>query len=175
MGLIDVADAIAADFAANSVTANVYFGPEFRAQDDAAGRVVIVPNKDSYDRLQHMGGSNPRPILTRKAGALAQIWAAAPANTAPLLKPAADWRALDALINQFLLSLNNVLPQLGAANLIGEGTMNTKTPHVAYGKQYDLQFWILHPIIDTPWVQPTDTVKGGHTYLIFNGVQERAD
>lgn len=172
MGLIDVADDVAADFAAKGVGATVYFGPEFRAQDDAAGRVVITPARDKYDRQQHPNGQNPRPLFTRHAGAVAQIWAAAPLSTPPAQKPAADWRALDMLINAFISSLWLTHP--GAIEL-GEGIINTKTPHVAWGKQYDLQFWILHPIIDQPWQTEANVTRGGHTYLVFSNGPEQAD
>ena len=171
MGLIDVAEDVAADFVAKGVQASVKFGVEFRAQDDAAARVVIVPARDKYDRLQIGNGQNPRPLWTRHAGAIAQIWAAAPKNTAPADKPAADWRALDLLINAFVSSLWLTHPGMVE---MGEGVVNTKTPHAGYGKQYDLQFWILHPIIDQPW--PTETVtRGGHTYLRFSDKDEQAD
>jgi hypothetical protein len=172
MGLIDVADDIANDFVSKGVQATVYFGPEFKAQDDAAGRIVIVPNRDKFDRLQHPNGQNPRPLFTRHAGATAQIWAAAPLNLTPAERPPADWRALDLLINAFVSSLWLTHPGMVE---IGDGVVNTKNPHVAWGKQYDLQFWILHPIIDQPWPTEAGITRGGHTYLRFSDKDEQAD
>lgn len=171
MGLIDVADDIARDFAEKGVSAKVYFGPEFLAQNDAGNRIVVVPSRDKYDRLQHMGGSNPRPLMTRHAGAMVQIWAVS-GESDPKLKPAADWRALDSLINQFISSLHLTHP--GNYEL-GEGQVNTKTKHSAWGKQYDLQIWILHPITEKESRTIGDASRGGHTYLVFNGTQEQAD
>jgi len=169
--MIDVIDDVATDFFNKGVQATVYYGPEFRAQDDAAGRVVVVPNRDRFDRLQEPNGLNPRPLFTRHAGATAQIWAAAPLNTSAPDRPAADWRALDKLINAFISSLWLTHP--GMIEL-GDGVVNTKNPHVAYGKQYDLTFWILHPIVDQPW--DTEFVgKRGHTYLVFSNGPEQAD
>ncbi len=174
MGLIDIADAIATDFVAKSVNATVYFGEEFLAQNDAANRIVFVPTRDKYDRIQHMGGSNPRPLLTRRAGARVQIWASS-GERDPKLKRAADWRALDALINAFIRSLNAVNPQVGAANGVLGGEVNTKTKLGKWGIEYMLDIEVLHPIVDAAWEQPTDTVLGGHTYLVFNGTPEQAD
>ena len=163
MGLIDVADKIAADFTDRGVTATVFYGPEFEAQDDAAFRVVIVPGgparhkvPDRYDLEHHMGGLNPRPIRTRHAGALVQIWASN-TNVAPgPLKQAADWRALDLLINAFLLSLHMVS---GPNNYeLGAGAPINDTPHSRYGAMYE-QIRYTMPIA----VRPNATAASGNS------------
>ncbi len=165
MGLLDVAERIAVDMLDRNVPVTVYYGPEFKAQDDAAFRVVFVPNQDSFDLKHSMNGSNPRPIRTRHAGALVQLWAADPTVPDGPLKAAADWRALDALINAFLLSLHMVS---GPNNYeLGAGNVNTRNPHVHYGFQYDVQIWVMHPIVDTEW-ELVSPVEADITYhLIF--------
>jgi hypothetical protein len=166
MGLIDVAERVAVDLLDRRVPGvRVYYGPEYAAQDDAAFRVVFVPNQDTYDLKHSMNGSNPRPIRTRHAGATVQLWASDPSVPPGLGKQAADWRALDALINAFLLSLHMVS---GPNNYeLGTGNVNTRTPHSHYGFMYEIQIWVLHPITDTPWelVSPVD--PDIHCHLIF--------
>lgn len=162
--LIDVANAIGQDFAERGVPATVYFGPEYKAQDDAAFRVVIVPTRDRYSMVNHMGGLNPRPLRTREYGAIAQIWSKAAIQADPRDQPAAEWAASDALVNAFIVSMMRV-----GANcwMIGEGVHNTKTPYAQHGRQYDLQFWWYTPIVEVPWETIGDSKQGGHVYLRF--------
>lgn len=165
MGMIDVAERVAVDLLDRNVPVRVYYGPEFSAQDDAAFRIVFVPNQDRYDLEHHMGGLNPRPLRTRHAGATVQLWATDPSVPAGLAKAPADWRALDALINAFLLSLHMVS---GPNNYeLGQGIVNTKTPHAHYGFMYEIQIWILHPIVDTAWGLVSPVVADVHYHLIF--------
>ncbi len=172
MGLIDVSDAVAADLADRGVVATVYYGPEFNAQDDAAFRIVITPGgtpehrvPDRYNAERHMMGLNPRMIRTRHAGALVQIWAV-DANVEPgPLKMAADWRALDALINAFLLSLHMVA---GPNNYeLGAGIPLNGTPHSRYGCMYEQEIWVTHPIVDAPWTNVDDVVADITYHLVF--------
>jgi hypothetical protein len=162
--LVDVAATIAADFVERGVPATVYFGPEYKAQDDAGVRVVIVPTRDKYSLVNHMGGDNPRPLRTREYGFIAQIWSKATTQADPRDQPAAEWAASDLLVNAFIVSMMHV-----GANcwMIGEGVHNTKTPHAQFGRQYDLQVWWYCPIVEVPWETVTDGKLGGHTFLVF--------
>lgn len=162
--LIDVAAAIAADFVARSVPATVYFGPEFKAQDDAGMRIVFIPTRDRYSLERHMGGMNPKPIRTREYGATVQIWSKALPQPDPKDQMAAEWAASDALINAFIVSMMNV----GANNWeLGEGVHNTRTPHTQHGRQYDLSITWYVPIVNVPWETPSPVVTKSNTYLVF--------
>lgn len=162
--LVDVANAIGQDFVERGVPAKVFFGPEYRPQDDAANRIVIVPTRDRYSLVKHMGGLNPRPLRTREYGAIVQIWSKAATQADPIDQPAAEWAASDALVNAFIVSMMHV-----GANCweIGEGVHNTKTPYVQHGRQYDLQIWWATPIVEVPWKTVTDGKQGGHVFLVF--------
>ena len=162
--LIDLANAIGADFLDRGVPATVYFGPEYKAQDDAGMRIVFVPTRDRYSLNRHMGGLNPKPIRTREYGCTVQIWSKAAPQPDPLDQPAAEWAASDALVNAFIVSMMNI----GANNWeLGEGVHNTRTPYAQHGRQYDLSLIWYVPIVNVPWDTATDVVPGNHVFLVF--------
>lgn len=169
--LIDVAAAVAADFIERGVPATVYFGPEYKAQDDAGMRIVIVPTRDTYSLNRHMGGMNPKPIRTREYGAVAQIWSKAAKQSDPADQPPAEWAASDALVNAFIVSMMNV----GNNNWeLGEGVHNTKTPYAQHGRQYDLAFKWYVPIVNVAWETISDAGTSRRVYLVFPSGPEPA-
>jgi len=175
MGLPHVVDSIIADFADSNVTCPIYYGPDHEAEHNDAPRIVIYPTDDSYGPPSYVqqaewpagdmsNGQNPRPIATRTEGAKAILWAVG----TPQIKPGttefdyttqqrADYEALHALINQFILSLHKV--QAGNYQLLG-GTTTKTTRADRRGYVYTLDFTVQVPIIDTPWFTETTVAQG---------------
>lgn len=163
----DVIDKVAADFAAESVPADVLLGKEFLAENVEPwprGRVVFIPTDDSFTPAKYVQlaaagdeGQNPRPIMTRVCGCDVHIWAAATILTGVNARHQlrADFAALNALINQTVLSIWRACQ--GPNNRITSGTNNNRVQHVHRGLVYVLQFTVEVPITDGPWPNPVGT------------------
>jgi hypothetical protein len=172
MALYDVVDLINTDFIASGVPCTIKFGPDHIAAHNDAPRIVVVPTNDSYIAAQYISpsavyntmidGLNPRTILTRVEGATATIWAAG-AAVAGTLQERADYVALHALINQFVLSLHRVNP--GNYEVTGGKQINA-TRAVRRGFVYELEFTVQVPIIDIPWTTELDVVQDSTVELI---------
>lgn len=175
MGLPNVVDLIAADFVAESVPCTVLYGPDHMAEHHAiAPRIVIVPTDDTYGAAQYVqqnafpsgnmaDGQNPRPILTRIEGARATIWARGATQSDATLQQRADYDALHALINQFILSLHRANP--GNYNVSSGNT--TETTRVdRFGYVYVLNFSVNVPIIDIAWPTETGVAQNSTVQLI---------
>lgn len=163
MGMIDVADAVRADFAALSVPVVVYYGPQFVAQDDAASRVVFVPTVDAYSFNYLPTGQNPRALRTRECHATINIWAVGAKQNDPNDQGAADYRALDALINQVIQSVEHAIT--GNYEL-GQGRNNNTTPHAQYGRMYELDLMVYVPITEIAWAEATGVVAAITTEVV---------
>lgn len=167
MSLPDVIDAIATDFIASGVPCTIKYGPDHVAEHDMPNRIVIWPTSDSYGPPLYVqqnawpsgdmaNGQNPRPVATRNEGAKAVLWAAAAAQSDATLQQRADYDALHALINQFVLSLHRVNP--GNYHLGGGKTIET-TRVDRLGYVYELEFSVEVPIIDAPWPEETGVTQ----------------
>lgn len=164
--LADVVSYLQTAFTARSCPIPIYFGEQY-LEDHGGSKVVIVPTSDEYSAPDPSAPSqtttllNPRPLLARKSGAVAHIWAyaALPALDADPVPDVvrADYVALDALLNCFLACLVGGVAR--GVSSIGPGTyVNDKAVHVRRGIVYQQKFTVGVPILDIPF-------PGGLTYL----------
>lgn len=161
--LEDVVAAVARDFAMLRIPCDVRFDKQFLAENAAPPRIVVVPTTDKFGApVQSAGafvatmpkGANPRPLATRYAGGEANIWAAGVVQPNPEDQLSADYKALGVLLDQFVASLQRLVP--GIYSLDGGGVEQDAAVVLGHGRLYRLQFAVQVPVVAAPW----DSVSG---------------
>lgn len=167
MGLYDVFLFVKQDFPCHACPAFVGFGKEHLAENSdptegsnaIGGRVVFVPSTDpAYAAplaVQGAGlpppamsaGQNPRSFLRRQAGCELHLWAAAQLQEDGTQQLAADFFALDALINQTALSLYKA-QGLGGQLVIAGGKNLPNPAHMRRGLVYQMSIRVDVPLVD---------------------------
>lgn len=161
--LLDVVKAVARSFEEYGCPAPVLHGNEHIAEHAEPPRVVFIPSKSPEKFLpplaiqapgplpqtsawvENKGGSNPRQIARRLVTAEIHIWGGAPRQPDPKDQEDADQNALDALINQTVLSIHLVAP--GNDRSI-QGRQLPNPNHVKRGLVY-----ILDAVFEMPVIQ----------------------
>jgi hypothetical protein len=175
MALHHVIDLIDQDFRDSRVPCLVLYGSDHISEHNDAPRIVVVPTDDNYSPAQYVqqvafpagsmaDGQIPRTIMTREEGARATIWAAGipeilPGTSLPdyTTQQRADYDALHALINQFILSLHRVNP---GNYKVRSGAITQTTRVDRRGYVYTLEFSVEVPIIDSPWQTEGSVMQG---------------
>lgn len=165
--LEDVVTAVGRDFASLRVQCDVRFDSVFLAENATPPRIVVVPAPDKFGpplQIQAAGvlpqssskGANPRPLWTRYAGAEAYIWAAGVQQSDEADQLGADYKALGVLLNQFVASLQRLVP---GSYMLDGGYIDQDTPVMSLGKLYRLQFSVQVPVTATPWEAVSGVVR----------------
>ena len=154
--LIDVYDFVVRDFRASGCGAKVWFGAEFLAQHDDANRVVFVPTTDSrfeapvpsvHPQGSVANGQFARSILTRICGCEIHIWGGSGRIDLGEGQLRADYSALNALINQTVLSLYRAAGLGGVGRFLG-GSHKPGPITERRGFVYVLNYQLAIPIVD---------------------------
>lgn len=155
----DVYDQVVRAFRAYECPAEVFLGKQYLAQHTKTLRVVMWQDQDAFApplpslpaarQATQLQPINPRPVATRKCGVHAQLWATAPEQTDPADQYRANLAYLDALVNQFVV----VLQQLTSGIYVVSGGQAPEGQDGAdiAGLGYDMLFTIDVPVFDTPW------------------------
>lgn len=156
----DVYDSMVEAFRRYGCPAAVYLGSQYQAQNTETLRVVLhqtidqfappLPSLTPIATQQYMYGAiNPRPVATRRCGVEAELWATAPLQRDPQDQYRADLAYLDALVNQFVV----VLQQLTSGIFVVEGGQAGPGNGAAgsAGLGYVIKALIDVPVIDAAW------------------------
>ncbi len=154
----DVYDSMVEAFRIYGCPAQVLLGEQYAWQHTGMLTVILWQTDDRYapqipsvpqGPMTNMGAINPRPVATRKCGAVARLWATAPEQRDPVDQYRANLAYLDALINQTIV----VLQQLTSGIYVAQGGRSPEgnAGSVIAGLGYDLAFSVDVPIIDTAW------------------------
>jgi hypothetical protein len=165
---------VAREFADNGCPALVLYGEDNVAQHDFPLRVVFEP-ADPVKRpekfkpplqiqavgdlpqtvayWQTVGGSNPRPVMTRVVMIEVVIWAQGAPQADPSRQRDADQDMLDALLNQTILAVWNVAH--GNFRVLA-GRQLSSTKSMSAGLSYHLEIEWDVPVVDVPWAPVID-------------------
>ncbi len=157
----DLYDALTKAFKRYGCPAPIFLGEQFRAQHTVPLRVVLWQGKDSpadqyvpqnvsvpnpTQRLQYI---NPRPVATRRCGFSAELWATAPTEKDPQDQYRANLAFLDALVNQFVVALQQLASGIYEVQS-GRAAAGNADASVS-GLGYTLQCVCDVPVIDAAW------------------------
>lgn len=156
----DVYDSVVDAFRRYGCPAVVYLGSQYQPQNTETLRVVLhqtidqfaspLPSLNPIATQQYMYGAiNPRPVATRRCGVEAELWATAPTQRDPQDQYRADLAYLDALVNQFVVALQQIASGLFVIEGGQAGPGNGAAG--AAGLGYVVKAMIDIPVIDAPW------------------------
>lgn len=157
----DLYDSLVHAFRAYKCPAPIYLGEQFRAQNTGPMRVVIWQGKDSpadqftpqiaasLSPTQTLQYINPRPVATRKCGFSVELWATAPTQKNAQDQYRADLAWLDALVNQFVVSLQQIASGIYQVNGGKAAAGNADASVLGLG--YTMLCVCDIPIIDAAW------------------------
>ena len=157
----DLFDSVVHVFARYKCPAVLYLGQQFTPQHTETLRVVMYQGEKSpADEFAPQSAAsllpsqtiqyiNPRPVATRRAGFSVELWATAPKQRQAQHQFRADLAYLDALLNQFIVALQQTASGVFVAKS-GVAAPGNQDANVA-GLGYTLQCSCDVPVIDAPW------------------------
>lgn len=173
MSFVDLFTAMKSAYCAYGCPVPIYIGPQWLQIHTETTRVILYQAQDVYEKASvsvpvgtpgyTRHGINPRPIATRKCGAIANIWASAPEqdDPDPVTKAERQYKAdlalLDILINQTCVVLQQVA---GGIHVLAGGMAEDGNAAASRsGLGYVMNFSVDTPIIDMPWSVAIDACR----------------
>lgn len=167
--IAQVFDDVAAQLAADSVTATHVFGTAETFAQGEPPRIVWVRQPSTFGPPARIGG-NPVSLRTWRVGWAAICWAKAPPQADLARQALENYDAAAALAHNFIRALHRVA--LGSYELEGEEQIEDAST-VVHGVALAVRFAIHVPIVDATlaWAPPDAVVK--HVgKMIFSSGQE---